>query len=42
MLLEADAGFFFRAPIPIQQQFPQLKAVETYVDLLRLIKEAMK
>ena len=38
MLAEADTGFFFRAPVPIQQQFPQFKAVETYADLLRLIK----
>ena len=38
MLGEANAGFFFRAPLPIQQQFPQFKAVETYADLMRLIK----
>ena len=30
MLLEANVGFFFHAPVPIQQQFPQFKAVETY------------
>ena len=39
MLMEAHVGFFFHAPIPIQQQFPQFKAVETYADLLRLIKQ---
>ncbi len=38
MLGEANAGFFFRAPVPIQQQFPQFKAVETYADLMKLIK----
>jgi len=38
MLGEANAGFFFRAPAPIQQQFPQFKAVETYADLRNLIK----
>ena len=42
MLTEADAGFFFRAPAPIQQQFPQFKAVETYADLLRLIKNELE
>ncbi len=41
MLLEANAGFFFRAPVPIQQQFPQFKAVETYAELMRLIKAEM-
>lgn len=41
MLIEANIGFFFHAPIPIQQQFPQFKAVETYADLLRLIKQEM-
>ena len=38
MLAEANAGFFFRAPVAIQRQFPQFKAVEAYADLLRLIK----
>ncbi len=42
MLMEAHTGFFFRAPLPIQQQFPQFKAVETYAELLQLIQEAMK
>ena len=42
MLMEAHAGFFFRAPLPIQQQFPQFKAVETYAELLQHILEAMK
>jgi phosphoserine/homoserine phosphotransferase len=42
MLMEANVGFFFHAPLPIQQQFPQFKAVETYGDLMRLMKEEMK
>jgi phosphoserine/homoserine phosphotransferase len=42
MLVEADTGIFFRAPLPIQQQFPQFKAVESYEDLMRLIREALK
>ena len=41
MLLEANAGFFFHAPVPIQQQFPQFKAVETYAELMSLIKQEM-
>ena len=42
MLMEANVGFFFHAPLPIQQQFPQFKALETYADLLRLIKDELK
>lgn len=38
MLMEANAGFFFHAPVAIQKQFPQFKAVETYTELMRLIK----
>jgi phosphoserine/homoserine phosphotransferase len=41
MLLEANVGFFFHAPVPIQQQFPQFKAVETYAELMKLIKTEM-
>jgi phosphoserine / homoserine phosphotransferase len=41
MLLEANIGFFFHAPVPIQQQFPQFKAVDKYADLMRLIKEQL-
>ena len=37
MLKEADAGFLFRSPISIQEQFPQFKAVEEYSDLMELI-----
>lgn len=42
MLAEADTGILFRAPLPIQKQFPQFPAVETYADLMRLIREALK
>ena len=41
MLAEADVGFLFRAPDNVRQQFPQFQAVETYPDLLQLIKAAM-
>jgi phosphoserine/homoserine phosphotransferase len=42
MLLEANVGFFFHAPAPIQQQFPQFKAVETYAELMKLIQDEMR
>ncbi len=41
MLCEAHVGFLFRAPEAVKQQFPQFEAVETYVDLMRLIMDAM-
>ena len=41
MLLEANVGFLFRAPDTVKKQFPQFKAVETYADLMTLIKGAM-
>jgi phosphoserine/homoserine phosphotransferase len=41
MLLEADVGFLFRAPDTVKRQFAQFKAVETYADLLALIRESM-
>ena len=41
MLLEADAGFLFHAPENVRKEFSQFKAVETYSDLLGLIKVAM-
>ena len=41
MLAEASVGILFRAPLPIQQQFPQYPAVEEYSDLLRLIRTAL-
>ena len=42
MLLEAHVGFLFRAPVNVKQQFPQFQAVETYAELLKLIKAEMK
>jgi phosphoserine / homoserine phosphotransferase len=41
MLIEANVGFLFRAPENVKKQFPQFKAVETYPDLMKLIKEAI-
>ena len=41
MLKEADAGFLFRAPENVRREFPQLKAVETYADLLKLIRNEL-
>src|SRR5207249_8482914 len=41
MLLEADVGFLFRAPENVKQEFPQLKAIETYKDLYQLIQESL-
>ncbi len=41
MLIEANVGFLFRAPDNVKKQFPQFKAVETYPDLIKLIKGAM-
>jgi len=41
MLLEASAGLLFRAPEAVKKQFPQFQAVETYADLMKLIKVAM-
>jgi phosphoserine/homoserine phosphotransferase len=41
MLIEANEGFLFRAPDNVKQQFPEFKAVDSYADLLKLIKGAM-
>jgi len=41
MLVEADEGFLFHAPDNVKQQFPELKAVDSYDDLMKLIKGAM-
>jgi phosphoserine/homoserine phosphotransferase len=41
MLKEANVGLLFHAPDSVKKQFPQFKAVETYADLMRLIKAAM-
>jgi phosphoserine / homoserine phosphotransferase len=41
MLAEANVGILFRAPEGVKQQFPQFPAVETYPDLMKLIKQEM-
>lgn len=41
MLGAANVGILFRAPVAIQQQFPQFRAVEEYKDLLKLICDAL-
>ena len=41
MLGEADKGILFHAPENVKLQFPQFPAVETYTDLMGLIKQAM-
>ncbi|HEV2391015.1 MAG TPA: bifunctional phosphoserine phosphatase/homoserine phosphotransferase ThrH [Verrucomicrobiae bacterium] len=41
MLTEAHVGFLFRAPDNVKGQFPEFEAVETYSDLMRLIRLAM-
>ena len=41
MLVEAHEGFLFHAPENVKQQFPELKAVDAYADLMKLIKAAL-
>lgn len=41
MLSEAHEGILFRAPANVIEQFPQFPAVETYADLMGLIKQGM-
>jgi len=41
MLNEANIGFLFRAPDNVRRECPQFKSVETYLDLLKLIKAAL-
>jgi phosphoserine / homoserine phosphotransferase len=41
MLLEANTGLLFRAPDNVKREFPKFKAVETYAELLKLIREAL-
>lgn len=40
MLEEADAGFLFRAPRNVVEEFPQYQVSEDYGALLRLLREA--
>src|SRR5262245_51012600 len=41
MLQAANTGFLFRAPENVRKEFPQFKAIESYADLHRLIREAL-
>jgi phosphoserine/homoserine phosphotransferase len=41
MLMEAHTGYLFHAPDNIKAQFPQFKAVDTYGELMELIKLAI-
>ena len=41
MLKEANVGLLFHAPDAVKKQFPQFEAVETYSDLMKLIKAAI-
>ena len=41
MLMEADTGFLFHAPLNVISQFPQFPAVDTYAELSALIKGAL-
>ena len=41
MLVEADEGFLFHAPDNVKEQFPELQAVDSYDDLMKLIKGAL-
>jgi len=41
MLLAANVGAFFHAPETVKRQFPQFQAVESYADLMKLIRQAM-
>ena len=41
MLMEANVGYLFHAPDKIKEQFPQLQAIETYPELLQLIRQAL-
>ena len=41
MLGEADTGFLFRAPEKVRRQFPQFKGVESYGELMELIKQEL-
>ncbi|MDW7979882.1 MAG: bifunctional phosphoserine phosphatase/homoserine phosphotransferase ThrH, partial [Verrucomicrobiales bacterium] len=42
MLLEADVGFLFHAPEAVKLQFPQFDAVESYPELMELIKNELE
>lgn len=40
MLTEAHVGILFRAPENVRREFPQFRAVDSYADLLALIRAA--
>ena len=42
MLLEANVGFLVHAPENVKRDFPQLKAVDNYPDLMACIRGAME
>ncbi len=42
MLTEAHVGLLFRAPDNVKAKFPQFKAVESYAELMGLVKAAMQ
>jgi phosphoserine/homoserine phosphotransferase len=41
MLMEADRGYLFCAPNNVKKQFPTLKAIEQYDELMVLIEEQL-
>jgi len=41
MLLAANTGIFFQAPESLRKQFQQFRAVDSYVDLMALIKDTI-
>jgi phosphoserine / homoserine phosphotransferase len=41
MLMEANVGILFRAPANVKRQFPQFNAVDSYPDLLKLLRQAI-
>ena len=41
MLIEANVGYLIHAPAKVKQEFPQFQAVESHVELLKLIKGAL-
>jgi hypothetical protein len=41
MLLEANVGFLIHAPDNVKRDFPQLKAVESHAELMKLIKDVI-
>jgi phosphoserine/homoserine phosphotransferase len=41
MLAEANIGFLFHSPEPIQKQFPQFAAYDEYSDLMGAVKTAL-